>query len=365
MLRPFFIPLALIGVMVEFVLAEEPSEFRFFTDKRDQQIEARILSISEDERSMTLERKDGNVFEMAITVLSLDDQQFLREWLTPPPLVFNGSIEAFGQLASGNPIDMEAIHALSGVKNFFPIKAGWVCLHEDGTVSSTDARLNGAADIVELTCNTHWITLINRKGEVLDRKLEVQHPEILRDVVKSVAGYAHFAALLANGKIKLWGSSYKTDSPIDFPAEVPGAVALASNQGCITVLDKTGAVHQWKSDWDEVKTARPGNGVVALEGSIFTFLALTQAGEVFEWNGEPAKARIPKPLFEEGPFVKIRCNGNTRAAQREDGTWISWGTDGAGIVEKINELPPTVDLSFFSEPSKTEHGHLLYIGNDS
>ena len=51
----------------------EPSEYRVFTDKRDLQIEARILSISEDQITMMLQRQDGNVFETAITILSLDE----------------------------------------------------------------------------------------------------------------------------------------------------------------------------------------------------------------------------------------------------------------------------------------------------
>ena len=48
------------------------------------------------------------------------------------------------------------------------------------------------------------------------------------------------------------------------------------------------------------------------------------------------------------------------AAQREDGTWIAWGNNGAGIVDHINSLGPVPDLAFFSEPGK-DHGYVVWI----
>ncbi|MEM1442650.1 MAG: hypothetical protein AAGF67_09925 [Verrucomicrobiota bacterium] len=338
----------------------EPSEYRVFTDKRDLQIEARILSISEDQKTMKLQRQDGNVFETAITILSLDDQQFIKQWLYPEE---NGelSIEVFGTLAGGNTLAVETIQKLEEVEEIFTLKPGWLALHSSGKVSSSDPNLNGAEGITKLTCNTNWIMLVNEDGQVLNRRLEVQHPEVLKDAVLSVAGSGHMAALLSDGKVKMWGSHYESDAPVDLPGELPPVVSLATNQGSLTALDETGTIHQWRHDWDAVKSARPGDGVVAIEGSIFTFLALTNSGEVYEWNGDPEKAKIPNPLKDKGPFVKIRCNGNTRAVQQEDGTWIAWGTNGSGIVDKINALPPTPELTFFSEPGKQGHGHLIYM----
>ncbi|MEM6915263.1 MAG: hypothetical protein AAF491_01760 [Verrucomicrobiota bacterium] len=355
--------LLLVGIgLTSSLLARgmEPSEYRLFTDKRDLQIEARILSISEDQRTMQLQRKDGNVFEMAITVLSLEDQQFIQQWLRPAEDPSAFSLAVFGQLPGGKELPVEEIKGLQDVREIFTLRPGWVALHNSGEISSSDSKLNGLEGIAQLTCNTNWIMLVNEDGEVLNRRLEVQHPDVLKDAVLSVAGSGHMAALLPDGRVKIWGSHYEGDAPMDLPGEFPPIVSLATNQGTLTALDETGTLHQWRHDWEAVKSARHGDGFVAVEGSIFTFLALTNSGEVYEWNGDATKAKIPATLKDKGPFVKIRCNGNTRAVQQEDGTWIAWGTNGSGIVDKINALPPTPDLTFFSEPGKLDHGHLLY-----
>lgn len=52
-----------------------------FHDKEGHQIEARVVSLSPDWRQVQIERNDGLIFDLAITRLSLDDQQYLRNWI--------------------------------------------------------------------------------------------------------------------------------------------------------------------------------------------------------------------------------------------------------------------------------------------
>ncbi|MEM7602924.1 MAG: RCC1 domain-containing protein, partial [Verrucomicrobiota bacterium] len=343
----------------------EPSEFRVFTDKRDQTIEARILSLSDDLSTMRLERTDGNIFETPITVLSLDDQQFIRDWMNPSPSFAFGELAAFGLLAKQSPPDMEPAR---GVKEFTKVeamKSGWMALLPSGKVVSSDPKINELEDIADIYCNTVWTAITNREGQVLNGRLDEQHPEELGFAVASVAGANHMAAILKNGDVKVWGRGYETESVTDPPGSLPPIVALATTQSGVSAIDESGAIHRWNPDWDEVKTFRPDGGIVQVEGSIFNFLGLTGSGELFEWRGDPSDGSAPKVAEGEGPFVKIHCNGNTRAAQRLDGTWFAWGTNGAGIVDKIKALPPTAEITFFSEPSKENHGHLLYTKEDS
>ncbi len=56
-----------------------------FTDKNGQQVTAILLSISSDRRKIKIRRGDGQEFELVINVLSLDDQQFIKEQLETVP----------------------------------------------------------------------------------------------------------------------------------------------------------------------------------------------------------------------------------------------------------------------------------------
>lgn len=60
---------------------DENSEMREFTDKRGQKIEARLLRVSEDRKLMHIVRGDGVEFDTEINLLSLDDQQYIKDWM--------------------------------------------------------------------------------------------------------------------------------------------------------------------------------------------------------------------------------------------------------------------------------------------
>jgi len=60
-------------------------DFRAFTNKDGQTIEAKVLSVSIDRKTVKGELRNGRESEMAINLLSLDDQQFLQRWLKANP----------------------------------------------------------------------------------------------------------------------------------------------------------------------------------------------------------------------------------------------------------------------------------------
>ncbi len=65
--------------------AQEEDGFREFTDKRGQKMSAKLLGISEDRRTMNIVRADGKAFGAIINQLSLDDQQYIKDWLKKRP----------------------------------------------------------------------------------------------------------------------------------------------------------------------------------------------------------------------------------------------------------------------------------------
>lgn len=52
-----------------------------FTDKKGQQIDATLLGVTADMQKMRIRREDGQEFESIITLLSLDDQQYIKDWM--------------------------------------------------------------------------------------------------------------------------------------------------------------------------------------------------------------------------------------------------------------------------------------------
>lgn len=61
------------------------SDWRVFRDKEGHEVEARILALSPDCRTVRISRRDGVQIDLVVTRLSLDDQQHLREWFFARP----------------------------------------------------------------------------------------------------------------------------------------------------------------------------------------------------------------------------------------------------------------------------------------
>lgn len=67
-------------------LQAQEAELHTFTDKSGQQVSASLISVSSDRQKMKIRREDGQEFELLINVLSLDDQQFIKERLDTVPV---------------------------------------------------------------------------------------------------------------------------------------------------------------------------------------------------------------------------------------------------------------------------------------
>lgn len=77
--------LILLASLISGAVAQESSEFHQFTDKKGQRISAVLLNVSPDRQQMKIRREDGQEFETVINLLSLDDQQYIKDWLKESP----------------------------------------------------------------------------------------------------------------------------------------------------------------------------------------------------------------------------------------------------------------------------------------
>ena len=338
----------------------EPSEFRLFRDKQNKEIEARVLSIADDLQSIRLEKRDGASYEISVTVLSLDDQQFVHDWLKPDGEL-RGGLRVFGLLSDGNEISASLAEGETKFQSIHAAKFGWIALLPDGNVLDSVGRYSDLSPVSRISSNTVWVAMANQNGKFVNGVGDVIRPEI-STAVQCVNANGHSAALLADGTVKIFGRRYDRNESFDAPGEISGIVSLASNQGRIAAIGEDGVVHSWGPGETKYASFTPGEGAVEIKGNIFNFIALTRSGEVYQWNGGAFdKARIPPALKAGEKYIKVRANGSTMAAQREDKTWIAWGMNGAGIIDHINSLGPTEDIAFFSEPGKKEHGFVVWI----
>ncbi|MEM9281954.1 MAG: hypothetical protein AAGA96_09020 [Verrucomicrobiota bacterium] len=341
-----------------------PSEFHAFKDKRDQQIDARILSISEDRRQLTIERRDGNVFRIAPTVLSLDDQQFIKDWLDPDEPLQKGRVRGYGRLPGDKPLDLSRVEPYNDIVDIYCHKDGWLALRQNGELIASRDNMQGHTDVKQVFVNTVWFSVARNDGTVWGRLPNQHLADRLGRVEKITAGAGNHAVLLPNGEVKVWGKRYGEENEAlrDPPSELPRIVEIASNLHSIAAVDEDGAVHLWSSGSDEVKTSRLGDGVVDVEGGVFAFTALTHSGNVYSWSQQNLeKATIPRELTLDGPYLKIHSSGATRAAQKKDGSWIAWGKNANGIIDQIKQLGPVHDIAFFSEPNNKNEGYLLWL----
>lgn len=63
------------------VRAQVQGDFHEFTGKTGQKLVAKVVGVSEDRRQMRIVRQDGQSFDTEIVIFSLDDQQYVKDWL--------------------------------------------------------------------------------------------------------------------------------------------------------------------------------------------------------------------------------------------------------------------------------------------
>ncbi len=78
-----FLPCLLTAL---FLAATANADVRTFTDKKGTQIEAELLEVLPDQKSMKIRRADGAEFTTVIVNLSLDDQQYIKDWMVSQPM---------------------------------------------------------------------------------------------------------------------------------------------------------------------------------------------------------------------------------------------------------------------------------------
>jgi hypothetical protein len=80
-------------------------ELHLFTDKKGNQITANLLKIAEDRRTAKIRREDGIEFSLEIVLFSLDDQQYIKDWMAVDKIASSNQPKA-----SEFHLDIKVVH---------------------------------------------------------------------------------------------------------------------------------------------------------------------------------------------------------------------------------------------------------------
>lgn len=85
--------------------AEAEAAFRVFTNKEGKTLDARIVSVEPDRKTLRIALRDGKEVSLPIVLLSLDDQQFLKEWLGDRPISSPFRVQVDVEKVAARPAD--------------------------------------------------------------------------------------------------------------------------------------------------------------------------------------------------------------------------------------------------------------------
>jgi|GEM_PF-5048408 len=288
------------------IASPSPSDFRTFSDKLDRQIEAQAISISEDWSTVRIRTKEGQEFDLEATRLSLDDQQFLKDWLDPRMDIPAGRLRVFGKRPDGTAVDGDLAEEYEDFVEVYALKSGWLGKRRKGEVIASAEQFQGLGKPTDLYCNTIWSSFIRADGTVWRNAERMISPESLPPAVKSSVGGGSSAVILEDGRVKLWGGRTKSDEPVDPPSPIANAIDLAATQGFVAALINDGTVRCWKYGETGVETFVLDDEIVDIEGSIFNILALSRGGRVFQWGkADPSAVKTPRALQDESGKLQV------------------------------------------------------------
>ena len=145
----------------------------------------------------------------------------------------------------------------------------------------------------------------------------------VRDIA---AGFAHSAALLANGRVAVWGSDELGQT--NQPPGLTNIVAIAAGGGHTLAVHRTGTVTAW-GDNRAGQTNVPGTvqDVAAVAAGTFHSVALRHDGSVLAWGDDSrGQTAVPINLLAR----QIAAGSFHTAVVTRDGTVVCWGDNSAG-----------------------------------
>ena len=291
----------------------------------------------------------------------------------PFPFTLPPELEGGGKLRVSEPVGPDgkpgastSLKAADRIRDLVSVEihanGAWLAIRENGSVVAWNGKEYGdrrkTASKTAFNSENNFMILYG-DGTVATKNLITLEPPAallprLTDVVDIAINGAYAMAVKRDGTLLRWG--HGIDQPGFRPAPADALTNIvqvdASFFGSPAVLRKDGKVVRWKANAKGDSAARDRvvddlEEIVRIATGRGHLIALNRSGEVFARGANTqGECDVPPDL---GKCIDIRANRSTSAAQKADGTWVAWGFDERGIVERINEIGKARDLDWNHE----------------
>ncbi|MDF1812794.1 MAG: protein kinase [Verrucomicrobiales bacterium] len=242
----------------------------------------------------------------------------------------------------------------------------WLALRRNGTVKVSDSRqsqkFESLTDVTKIKSGGGYFAL-QKNGILVEEITNPGGSEVNRPFPNGVANfdvsYDTGAFILTSGKVEFrtWADPNLEEV---FPKwretinQRSDNVAAALHEGGFgSILRADGTFLRFVPNGNVVTTPEFQDIAKVARGA--HWLALRKDGRVFSdhWENAKAEATVPSDL---GKAFDVKAASEISAAQMEDGSWVAWGDNSLGVIDKINSIGPAVDIDF-----NAKSGHVIWI----
>jgi len=122
-------------------------------------------------------------------------------------------------------------------------------------------------------------------------------------------------------------------------------VDIEAESHTLLLLLENGTVRSFRTGGRSAEPPAEATDIAGIAAGHDFFTALTRTGKVIAWASGNEDGQLNVPALP-GRAVKVKAFWHIAAAQMEDGRWIAWGDNKAGVVDRINSLGPVPDIGF-------------------
>lgn len=291
----------------------------------------------------------------------------------PPKLVEmkerGGSLRSWSSPDSLRPVS--SIDEVEGIDDFVAVHLNnygrWIALREDGTVRVCSNRNKRAIEsldgVKKVRATGHGFFALKNDGSLFEEisgnpeKSGFSGESFPENIADFDASFENAAFVLETGEVvfRSWSDQPSQDEEFDSAAKVWSEEINQRNDNVKVVLHDGVYGMVLRRDGTTVRFSKsPPAAAQDREDREFASIAraahwvgLTKQGEVVtgEFVGDTSKYDLRAPKGLKKAFA-IRASLGVSAAQKEDGSWVAWGDNRLGVVDKINSLGPALDISF-------------------
>jgi alpha-tubulin suppressor-like RCC1 family protein len=242
-------------------------------------------------------------------------------------LLQGGKVVSFGVATTvpmGAP-DVDGIRSIACTDKSVAVadSAGIVRVFGDGTWSNSGVLPADLGPVTALAGTHGGFAAILADGSVRSwGSTSILTPPQITDAVDVVGGGSHFLARRAAGTVSAWGSNTQGQSNV--PAGIFGASMIAAGEDFSLAVYPDGSVVGWGSNsaggLDAPALGASPRSIAAGNSHVY---AVRGDGSLAGW-GSNTSSQLVAPA-ELGPVARVACSGYTTIAVLEDGSVVSWG----------------------------------------